>query len=332
MAPLDAQAVRLWLTASVCLLLMACGDAEAAAQNAAACSPPEMLPVAGQDVAANSSSEGIAAPAAERSDMPMDAGMSEVAFPEPQPPALELAPDTENGAGVGAPGAQEEGIPFTSDRPDCAAVEGEAPRLCVFDYDLTLSRHGCVDTTAPAPVHCRRNSCGTYGWLDQCVAPAARSAIAECVRRGAFIGIASHADVDGCWPDKVTPIIEQQQFPEWLASVRYDSAQSDWSYPALDQRDHWNCERCAYHMNPSLSKPDAIRRVMAHYGLDPERGTDRARVIFWDDSETNIDQVRQALPEANAVLVAREDVDFEVAGCGLRESDIDRGWCGALAP
>ncbi|HWA71851.1 MAG TPA: hypothetical protein VG937_05950 [Polyangiaceae bacterium] len=207
-----------------------------------------------------------------------------------------------------------------------SAPTGDVPRLCVFDYDLTLSSHSCPETDGRAAYFCRQNRCDTYGWFSQCLAPGARAAVAECVRRGAFIGIASHASVDPCWSDKVLPIVAQQQFPELTGAPNYARPDQTFSYPAIDVRENWNCETCAYTMDGTLSKPNGIRRVMRHYGLDPSRASDRARVIFWDDTPSNISAVAAELPEARRVLVPRFTNNGADGGCGLTERDIQAGW------
>lgn len=201
----------------------------------------------------------------------------------------------------------------------------QAPLLCVFDYDLTLSSHLCPDAKGPA-YFCRENTCDTYGWFSQCLGKSARAAVAECVRRGAFIGIASHAGVDNCWVDKVVPVVTQRQFPEFLDSPKYAAKGDPLGYPAIDVRSNWNCEDCAYTMDGGVSKPNGIRRIMRHYRLDPERAADRKRVIFWDDTPSNITAVQAALPEARAVLVPRFSGDGANGGCGLTDADIAAGF------
>lgn len=220
----------------------------------------------------------------------------------------------ELGSVVGAPGAG--GSPTT----------GEQPQLCVFDYDLTLSSHLCPETQGDAGYFCRENTCDTYGWFSQCLGQSARAAVAECVRRHAYIGIASHAAVDPCWADKVVPIVTQRQFPELTESPDYARPNQAFSYPAIDLRENWNCEDCAYTMDGGLSKPNGIRRVMRHYGLDPSKAADRARVIFWDDTPSNISAVDAELPEARTVLVPRFTSNGADGGCGLTQRDIDAGF------
>jgi hypothetical protein len=206
-------------------------------------------------------------------------------------------------------------------------AQGSTERpLCVFDYDLTLSSHACEQTDGDEDFFCRENLCGTYGWYSQCLGRAARAAVAECVERGAFIGIASHADADGCWVDKVLPIIEQQQFPEFTNSKRYDNPNASFSYPRIDDRNNWNCDNCAYTMDGGVSKPEGIRRIMRHYGLDTESPKDRARVIFWDDTPDNIVRVNDELPEVHAIEVPRFTSSGADGGCGLTKKDIKKGW------
>ena len=224
-----------------------------------------------------------------------------------------------------APVGEVAGAAAEADAGSQAGVP-EQPRLCVFDYDLTLSSHHCEATAGVDGYACRINTCGTYGWYGQCLGLRARYAVAQCVARGAYIGIASHAPVDDCWEDKVIPILTDSQFPELTTSPHYDARGPIWAYPALDDRSHWNCADCAYQMDGTLSKPDGIRRIMVHYGLDPGRATDRARVIFWDDTQENIDAVRTELPEARAVLVPRHGLTGAEGGCGIAQAQVGSAW------
>lgn len=230
--------------------------------------------------------------------------------------------------GGGSPAAPIDAPPPADARvPD--ATSGPPPYLCVFDYDLTLSSHLCPATDNVPAYHCRTTVCDTYGWHDQCLGIGARAAIAECVARGAMIGIASHADADLCWTDKVTPIVSEMQFPEWTSSPRYAapaSAGFAWIYPQLDDRTHWNCDDCAYTMDGSVAKPVSVSRVMRHFGLDPASPADRARVLFWDDTPSNIDMVHATLPEVTAVLVPRNGTTGQEGGCGITQAEIDSAW------
>lgn len=195
--------------------------------------------------------------------------------------------------------------------------------LCVFDYDLTLSTNNCIKEQYA----CRTNTCLTYNWYQQCMSSGARHAIEVCVERGAYIGIASHASVDGCWEDKVSVVISQQQFPALTSAVRYDNPKADFAYPRLDQRSNWNCDDCAYHMNGAFSKPQLISKIMAHYGMDPKSLADRAKVIFWDDLPDNISKMKSEMPEVHTIHV-HENIDGQPnsGGCGVQESDIEAGW------
>ena len=200
------------------------------------------------------------------------------------------------------------------------------PRVCVFDYDLTLSSHKCPATEANPDYFCRVNTCDTYGWYPQCLAISARAAIAECVRRHAYIGIASKATVDYCWADKVLPIISQQQFPELTDAPPDLDAAAPIAYPAIDVRSNWNCDDCAYTMDGALGKPEGIRRIMRHYGLNPRLAEDRARVIFWDDTAANVTDVEMQLPEVRAVLVPSFTGAGVDGGCGITQREIEAGW------
>jgi hypothetical protein len=155
----------------------------------------------------------------------------------------------------------------------------------------------------------------------------ARHAIQVCVERGAYIGIASHASVDGCWNDKVSVMITQDQFPALTGAARYDNPKTDFSYPKLDKRSNWNCDDCAYHMNGAFSKPQLISKIMTHYGLDPKQPSDRAKVIFWDDLPDNITKTNADMPEVHTVHV-HENIDGQPnsGGCGIQESDVTAGW------
>jgi hypothetical protein len=200
------------------------------------------------------------------------------------------------------------------------------PALCVFDYDLTLSAHQCAELDDGGSYFCRENTCDTYGWYSQCLSRHARAAVAECVARGAYIGIASHANADACWHDKVLPIISEQQFPEFTESAAYGAESGDLRYPRVDVRANWNCEDCAYTMDGNVSKSNGIRRIMRHYGMDPSLAKDRERVIFWDDTPSNITAVEHEMPEARSVLVPRFTDHGGDGGCGIRQEDIVRGW------
>lgn len=199
--------------------------------------------------------------------------------------------------------------------------------LCIFDYDLTLSSHQCALTAGKPEYHCRTNTCPTYDWYEQCLAVNARDAVATCVARGAFIGIASHSDVDACWSDKVATIAGEAQLPELTTSPRYASATApDFEYPALDERAHWNCPSCAYHMAPGAHKAALVASIMTHYGMDPGSAADRARVIFWDDTPSNLDDVGAVMPEVVRVPVPRNGGSGDDGGCGITATAIDAGW------
>ena len=196
--------------------------------------------------------------------------------------------------------------------------------VCIFDYDLTLSSHACKQIEGDAAYFCRETGCPTYGWTTQCLAMNAREVVAECVNRGAYIGIASHADADDCWHDKVTPIITEQQFPEWTALM--SGAANETVYPLIDDRSNWNCDNCAYNMDGSIGKPEGIRRVMRHFGLDPTLPSDLARVVFWDDMLSNITAVQEELPQVNAVHVPNFTGNGGDGGCGITRTEIYAGF------
>lgn len=237
-------------------------------------------------------------------------------------------------AGVGASSGVEQGhtapvAGSAGEIPDAGAgvrPTPKDPRVCVFDYDLTLSSHDCPETEGKAEFFCRTNACDTYGWYPQCLAVGARAAVAECVRRGAYVGIASKATVDYCWSDKVLPILSQDQFPELTHTPPAADGASALRYPKLDERSNWNCDDCAYTMDGSLGKPEGIRRVMRHYGLDPDLAEDRARVIFWDDTKSNVTDVATQMPEVRAVLVPSFTGNGVDGGCGITQNEIDIGW------
>jgi hypothetical protein len=238
------------------------------------------------------------------------------------------------GAGAGAGGGESTAVAGRggANTAGAAGIGGDSskpltPRasglLCVFDYDLTLSTNNCIKEQYA----CRTNTCLTYNWYQQCMSDGARHALEVCVERGAYIGIASHASVDGCWDDKVSVVITQQQFPALTSAIRYDNATTDFAYPKIDQRSNWNCDNCAYHMNGAFSKPQLISKIMTHYEMDPKNLADRAKVIFWDDLPDNISKMKQDMPEVHTIHV-HENIDGQPnsGGCGIQQADIDAGW------
>jgi hypothetical protein len=243
-------------------------------------------------------------------------------------------------AGAGGTSDAGEGGAASGGEPSCDEATGEhldasgtactrAPRfLCVFDYDLTLSSHACP-ATLRAPDHnvCRRNAdtCPTYGWFDQCLAVSAREAVAECVRRGAYIGLASHSIFEGCWEDKIASIFTPELFPELFASVHYASSGTDFSYPDLLDRANYNCDDCAYQIRGE-SKSALIRRVMTHYGLDPSDPADQRRVAFWDDDMNNTNNVVTELPGVVTVKVPVLGDPAAREGCGIGPAEIEEAW------
>jgi hypothetical protein len=243
-------------------------------------------------------------------------------------------------AGTGGQGDAGEAGAASGGEPSCDEATGEhldasgttctrAPRsLCVFDYDLTLSSHACPTTLAEPDRHvCRRNAdtCPTYYWFDQCLATNAREALAECVRRGAYIGIASHSIFEGCWEDKIASIFTPALFPELFASVHYASSGTDFSYPDLLDRTSYNCDDCAYQIRGE-SKSALIRRVMTHYGLDPNDPADQRRVAFWDDDMNNTNNVITELPGVVTVKVPVLGDPAAREGCGIGLAEIDQAW------
>ncbi|MGL1886126.1 MAG: carbohydrate-binding protein [Reichenbachiella sp.] len=202
--------------------------------------------------------------------------------------------------------------------PDPLPTESNV--LVVFDYDLTLSSHGC----AQAAQFCQ-DVCSTYGWTDQCQGSESQNVVAEVIARGAYFGIASHADVNSCWDTKVQPMVDQQQYPAVTNSGRYNNSSTDFTYPQIDNRANWNGATSAYHLNPSQDKAEGIRRIMLHYGMDPNSATDRARVLFFDDSPDNIQNVNTELPGVIAIEVGRFG-SGEAGGCGVLMSDFETAW------
>jgi hypothetical protein len=225
-------------------------------------------------------------------------------------------------------GCGDDAAPAVDAAPPDAARWVRPDALCVFDYDLTLSSNVCAEAEGQPDLHCRVNTCITYSWYAQCLGVNAREAVAECVARGAAIGIASHASADLCWDDKIVPILTESQFPEWTGSPRYGAGADPeaWSYPPLDDRSRWNCDDCAYTMDGNLGKPDSVARVMRHYGLDPASPTDRTHVIFWDDSPTNVARMAEAMPEVHTIQVPRLGAHGADGGCGITQAEIDAGW------
>ena len=244
-------------------------------------------------------------------------------------------PGSGGAAGSGAAGAagcdEAHGYHLTPQGDTCT----NAPRvLCVFDYDLVLSSHSCSKTMSmPTEYLCRTNACTTYAWHDQCLATAARAAIAECVRHGAYIGIASHSQFDACWNDKVIQTLTRAAFPEFYSSIHYNKSGTDFSYPAIDDRANWNCDTCAYHFDGMTkgSKAALIRKVMAHYGLSPASKADQSRVVYWDDDPAFLDDVRTNLPNAQAIAVASTNPASNGAGCGIQAANVSAGWAALAA-
>jgi hypothetical protein len=200
--------------------------------------------------------------------------------------------------------------------------------LCVFDYDLTLSSHACETTSSePERYLCRRNvdACPTYGWYDQCVGVNAREAVEECVRRGAYLGIASHSIFSDCWEDKIVSLFTPENFPELFASPHYASNGPDFVIPDLLDPANYNCDDCAYQIRGE-SKSALIRRVMAHYGMDPSDPADQRRVAFWDDDTNNTTNVMTELPGVVTVKVPVLGDPAAREGCGIGPDEITQAW------
>ena len=233
---------------------------------------------------------------------------------------------------AGAAGCDEaNGYHLTPQGDTCT----NAPRvLCIFDYDLVLSSHSCAQTMSmPTTYLCRTNACTTYAWHDQCLSTAAHAAIAECVRHGAYIGIASHSAFDECWNDKVIQTLTPSAFPEFFSSIHYNKTGTDFSYPAIDNRANWNCDTCAYHFDGMTkgSKTVLIRKVMAHYGLSPTSKVDQSRVVYWEDDPAFIDEVRTNLPNARLIAVTSTNPASNGAGCGIQAANVSAGWAALAA-
>jgi hypothetical protein len=206
--------------------------------------------------------------------------------------------------------------------------------LCVFDYDLVLSSHSCAQTTAmPTEYLCRTNSCTTSNWHDQCLGTAAHTAIAECVRHGAFIGITSHSSFDACFNDKILQTLTPAKFPEFYSSIHYNKSGTDFSYPAIDDKANWNCNTCAYHFDGVIggSKSALIKKVMAHYGLSPTSKADQSRVLYWEDDPALIDEVHTMLPNVTTTAVASTDPATAGKGCGIQAANVSAAWAALAA-
>jgi|GEM_PF-3174448 len=236
---------------------------------------------------------------------------------------------------VVSPSGASDHMPIVADvvfTPENAnPADTNKPMLCIFDYDLTLTSNKCTQTQNDPANTCwtTSSSCPTYNWNDQCLGIKAVSAIEECVKRGAYIGIASWANRDPCWDDKVVSIVTKNLFPSLLLSDKYNNPSAKFMYPKLDDKANWNCNTCAYHMNSSIDKSTGIRRIMAHYGLNSASEVDRRRVIFWDDGSYNITNVNTNLPGVRTVSVARlPPTDGNGGGCGITQANIDQGWQG----
>ncbi len=243
------------------------------------------------------------------------------------------APGAAGGGGAaGATGCDEaQGYHLTAKGDSCT---NEPRNLCIFDYDLVLSSHSCEQTTSmPTEYLCRTNACTTSSWRDQCLATGARAAIAECVRHGAYIGIASHSNFDECFNDKVIETLTPAAFPELFSSIHYDKSGTDFSYPAIDERANWNCDTCAYHFDGAIgeSKIKLIGKVMAHYGLSPTSAADRSRVLYWDDDPKHREDVGTNLPNVTTGAVTSTDPARAGAGCGIQVADISAAWAALAA-
>jgi hypothetical protein len=123
-------------------------------------------------------------------------------------------------------------------------------------------------------------------------------------------------------------MVRDAQFPELTTSPLYDNTSGPFTYPALDNRENWNCRDCAYQMVPTLSKPKAIERIMRHFGMRPEQTSDRARVIFWDDSKTNIEDVKNTMPKVRVIRVPRNGKSGNDGGCGITRAEIEAAFPG----
>ena len=312
-----AERRRVWLAGTATLLLWSCGA-----------SVPERAP-AGDGAAMAGGSSGATATG---SGGALEMGGSTTGSTGGSTAGAVGCPIAGTGSG-GAAGAGAGGAAGTSVTGGAggAGGAGELPAasgvLCIFDYDLTLSSNACAETTGNPEYHCRTNACLTYSWYEQCLAVGARDAIATCVERGAFIGIASHAGADACWDDKIAPIVSEAQFPELTQSARYDNPSApDFKYPAVDQRSNWNCPTCAYQMVPGANKATLVASIMTHYGLDPNEPSDRSRVMLWDDTVSNLDDLGAVMPEAVRIAVPRHSQNADDGGCGITSTEIDAGW------
>ncbi len=200
--------------------------------------------------------------------------------------------------------------------------------LCVFDYDLTLSSLKCPETEAdPIQYFCRENVMGdTYGSTYQCLGIHAKEAVDRCVQNGAYISINSHAH-DYDYSDKIAPIALESQFVSWLNAPGYNNPDGVPYYPALDLESNINLHEGMYFLDDSqANKVENIKKSMLFVGLDPEKSEDKARVIFWDDSQTNIDNVT-AWGDVRVIKVDRlgSQNGFD-GGCGLTLDNIEDGW------
>ena len=59
----------------------------------------------------------------------------------------------------------------------------------------------------------------------------------------------------------------------------------------------------------------------------PGNSEHRARVIFWDDSPSNIKDVNNYLPEIRTVNVPGFG-NGDAGGCGITQANIEKGWQG----
>lgn len=183
------------------------------------------------------------------------------------------------------------------------------PKLCVFDYDLTLSSHLCPGVSDEQKV------CPTYEWDMQGISPHAKDAIKRCIAEGAYVGILSLASID-CFKTKIPALLDK--VPELKDLLSPDGKKVD-----ISSIEQWNQSEGPFHFEPQADKAKDIDRIMRFYGLKPV--IDDHLVIFWDDEPYNISRMKKKRPKINSVELSRISNNPH-SGCGIKLEDIDEGF------
>lgn len=199
-----------------------------------------------------------------------------------------------------------ESVGSSSDKPaESVKTKGakEKKPLCVFDYDLTLSSHGCPGILDDTKV------CPTYEWDMEGMSPYAQMAIEGCLAIDANVGILSFSPIS-CHQEKVAHLIKMA--PAMLNLPN-----------KISLLENWNLEIGPFYMQWRSSKAQEINRIMKFYGLTP--GVDDHMVIFWDDDAKNISDMKAKRPEISSIKVERISENNPTNGCGITKENIDQG-------